>query len=598
MPKKGGRGNGRGRGRGRGRGGGSSRGRDQGRGRGRGGFSRGGGAAAAAAAAGGRGFGGGRGRGRGGVQRAFAYQYDDSVSSSNEDLPLYGQFDDESDTSLPSSADDMRKTQEQLQIVFAEPERTRTPVFSSSSTATAGPSRLTARGRKARQIYAKDMDLVDQMSSIAMDDDLNFSFTDGIGAMDLLNDFSDDDALDDEELALIQDYIDNTAGVSDDDDELDDEEDDENEEIDDDDDDDSSDDMDDDLDDDLDEMDQDDMDDSDDVNDENDKDLAETSYLPTFLLAQQELDARLVRVGTSSDDDDDDDDNDELADHEKDFMALDDHKGWRPRFRGANEDLDDPQFRKTLQDAMEQVPTGLKPGVRNMLLQEKRQAKRQKRLEKKQRRKERKKERNTEKKHSEKNTKKKGKAPATDAGQLRKLDGRLIDFIQDDQITTLHFAPMAKHTRRQLHMLATAYGLKSRSIGTGPTRSPIVTKTERTFLPADRRYIDRFLSEAQSTLDSQYGKLRSYHERDTNAPPGLPKRKSKKDKNRRVQGDPSAQHGAIVGSNAAPIDQTNVGHRLLAAMGWTEGSGLGAAREGIIAPVEAVMRDKRRGLGT
>lgn len=47
---------------------------------------------------------------------------------------------------------------------------------------------------------------------------------------------------------------------------------------------------------------------------------------------------------------------------------------------------------------------------------------------------------------------------------------KLQQFIRDDSISSFQMAPMAKHTRRQLHLLATAYNLKSKSIGSGQSR--------------------------------------------------------------------------------------------------------------------------------
>ncbi|KAI8367698.1 uncharacterized protein BYT42DRAFT_135691 [Radiomyces spectabilis] len=55
--------------------------------------------------------------------------------------------------------------------------------------------------------------------------------------------------------------------------------------------------------------------------------------------------------------------------------------------------------------------------------------------------------------------------------------------------------------------------------------------------------------------------------------------------------------GTIVGSDALPIGQTNLGHRMLSAMGWREGDTLGTTNTGITAPVEAIVRSKNLGLG-
>jgi len=46
------------------------------------------------------------------------------------------------------------------------------------------------------------------------------------------------------------------------------------------------------------------------------------------------------------------------------------------------------------------------------------------------------------------------------------------------------------------------------------------------------------------------------------------------------------------------IGEDNVGNRLLKAMGWKDGQGLGKSGQGIVAPVEAELRSQRSGLGS
>jgi hypothetical protein len=46
-----------------------------------------------------------------------------------------------------------------------------------------------------------------------------------------------------------------------------------------------------------------------------------------------------------------------------------------------------------------------------------------------------------------------------------------------------------------------------------------------------------------------------------------------------------------------PIPDSNIGNVLLRRMGWRPGTGLGAARSGIVEPVSATLRPRRRGLG-
>lgn len=154
-------------------------------------------------------------------------------------------------------------------------------------------------------------------------------------------------------------------------------------------------------------------------------------------------------------------------------------------------------------------------------------------------------------------------------------------------IPSYQFAPMAKHSRKQLHLLATSYNLKSKSIGTGKTRynglgfsgywkcethhflsrirTPIITKTDRTFIPTDRRYIDRFIRQSQTTMATESSALRKHRMTDSST---KGKKGSEGSNKKKDGGDPGpSTHGTVVASDAAPITDSNLGHRMLAAMG-------------------------------
>lgn len=53
----------------------------------------------------------------------------------------------------------------------------------------------------------------------------------------------------------------------------------------------------------------------------------------------------------------------------------------------------------------------------------------------------------------------------------------------------------------------------------------------------------------------------------------------------------------IVGENAPPIPDSNMGNRMLQSMGWNPGTGLGPEGRGITEPVRAHQRPKGAGLG-
>ncbi|KAG7461110.1 hypothetical protein MATL_G00206510 [Megalops atlanticus] len=53
----------------------------------------------------------------------------------------------------------------------------------------------------------------------------------------------------------------------------------------------------------------------------------------------------------------------------------------------------------------------------------------------------------------------------------------------------------------------------------------------------------------------------------------------------------------LVGENALPIPESNMGNRMLQGMGWTPGMGLGPEGKGITEPIRALQRPKGAGLG-
>ncbi|KAI7902861.1 G-patch domain-containing protein [Cokeromyces recurvatus] len=81
----------------------------------------------------------------------------------------------------------------------------------------------------------------------------------------------------------------------------------------------------------------------------------------------------------------------------------------------------------------------------------------------------------------------------------------------------------------------------------------------------------------------------SFIKSNTKSSPELDQRPQKQKKQQRI---------VEVASNSAPISSSNVGHRMLAAMGWKEGEGIGSSNSnGIKEPIKAYVRVNRRGLG-
>ncbi|KAI9019426.1 hypothetical protein CLU79DRAFT_758777 [Phycomyces nitens] len=256
-------------------------------------------------------------------------------------------------------------------------------------------------------------------------------------------------------------------------------------------------------------------------------------------------------------------------------------------------EMTDKEFRLSLEDALDEFPSSLRKGVKARISagelmenEDKKAKKKQKSLERRLRK--------VEKKLSKETVAK---------IDMRKIDRRLCDFINDDSISSFQFSPMSNNERRQVHMLARAYNLKSTSLGSGENRSPTVTKTDRTFMPADRRYIERFISQAQQTVDATNAlsikQQAAIAKQKIFGPPTLSKKEKNKPKKKEKEKENRKEVQAkVVAADAAPISDANVGHRMLSAMGWSQGDSLGTTNTGIINPIEAIMRPKGKGLGT
>jgi hypothetical protein len=154
---------------------------------------------------------------------------------------------------------------------------------------------------------------------------------------------------------------------------------------------------------------------------------------------------------------------------------------------------------------------------------------------------------------------------------------------------------MDKFARAEVHALANAYNLQSKSKGKGRDRFPTLIKTSRSGLNVDWKKVKRIVwSNAGATFGNDAGKSDF---RDKN------KRKGKGASGGGagmygVGGGtvPKNREGEEVGFGADKIGADNIGHKLLAAMGWTEGMGIGSS-QGMANPVSATVKTSRGGLG-
>ena len=185
----------------------------------------------------------------------------------------------------------------------------------------------------------------------------------------------------------------------------------------------------------------------------------------------------------------------------------------------------------------------------------------------------------------------KGKADLSQKYQIgmtmTQIQDELRAFLQNDGQTSRPFPPMGKNDRKDLHELANALNLKSKSVSMGKDRFPVLYKTSLT-VKYDSWSFDKTMSawgKGWLNRDKKFGKGK----------------KKAPAKVRPFGGAGGAaaglRNGEVVGASAAEIGRDNFGHKLMERMGWSRGMALGKEGEGRLLPVEQVMRSGKAGLG-
>ncbi|KAM0715852.1 hypothetical protein Q7P37_008366 [Cladosporium fusiforme] len=165
-------------------------------------------------------------------------------------------------------------------------------------------------------------------------------------------------------------------------------------------------------------------------------------------------------------------------------------------------------------------------------------------------------------------------------------------FLRDAGKTTRSFPPMGKDDRKALHEIANALALKSKSVGAGKHRQPILYKTTRTPAYSDATF-------RRVTAAASRGFLKNSAFKGKKPKGGALPKGQRAGKGRGADTTTTGlRHGDVVGGGAKEIGRENFGHRLLEKMGWQKGTALGGeGSSGLLTPVEQVMRTGRSGLG-
>ncbi|KAF8840896.1 hypothetical protein BDN67DRAFT_902575 [Paxillus ammoniavirescens] len=139
--------------------------------------------------------------------------------------------------------------------------------------------------------------------------------------------------------------------------------------------------------------------------------------------------------------------------------------------------------------------------------------------------------------------------------------------------------PMDSASRKKVHQLAEALNLKSKSKGGGVGRYTTLIKTTRTGTRINEDKVNALRKRFGKTFDRAYDRKEG---------------KGGKEKEK----VPRHRDGDVVGKAAPKIGQDNVGFKLLASMGWSEGGLIGGtASVGIEAPLTARIKNSKLGLG-
>lgn len=146
---------------------------------------------------------------------------------------------------------------------------------------------------------------------------------------------------------------------------------------------------------------------------------------------------------------------------------------------------------------------------------------------------------------------------------------------------------MSNMDRRNIHQIANILGLKSKSIGSGKSRFPVLHKTPRT-LPHDSVIMDAILSQASNE------RITLRKDQFIKKNPGIVRR----DRGGASYAAVSYRDGEIVGAAAPELGQENKGRAMLEKMGWSTGTALGALNnKGIMQPLAQVVKTTKAGLG-
>ena len=147
---------------------------------------------------------------------------------------------------------------------------------------------------------------------------------------------------------------------------------------------------------------------------------------------------------------------------------------------------------------------------------------------------------------------------------------------------------MDQRDRKTVHEIAHVFNLRSKSVGSGRNRFPVLYKTSRTTRYSEDTVID---------IDARLGQRRFFPRMDRKGKRGPPV--GRKGGGGGFAGAAvSYRDGEVVGAAAPELGIENKGRAMLEKMGWSTGTALGALNnKGITQPIAHTVKTTRAGLG-
>ncbi|KAJ3813398.1 hypothetical protein F5876DRAFT_35178 [Lentinula aff. lateritia] len=159
---------------------------------------------------------------------------------------------------------------------------------------------------------------------------------------------------------------------------------------------------------------------------------------------------------------------------------------------------------------------------------------------------------------------------------------RFIDDIGGP--STMSLPPANNQTRKNIHELAAALNLKSFSKGSGDARYTTLAKTTMSGIRVNQKKVAKIVRRGGGLADN------------AEFVGGADMWKKHAERGKASKSTPKHREGDEVGKAAPKINETNIGFKMLASMGWTEGDPIGQSG-GLQNPLTAVIKNTKLGLG-